>query len=967
MKQYLLYILIALFAFPMAVRGKYTPHHISATEISSTSINSFSIQPITDKTYTGIAIEPLVVVSDAADAILTNNVDYTVAYNQNINAGTAYVTITGIGDYEGTLTSTFVISKARLTITARPQTMVYGTTPSSLNLEGEYDITGFVNNETQSVLHTLPTVYIDSSITSASTVGTYNNIVRASGATAGNYTMSYTHNHLTITQNKGSGYLTFDPIGDKTYGDKPFRLNGNHSLGKAVTFESCNPDIVSITGSGSNWVATIHNAGDVTITMKFAGDANLIAEETEQIITIAKAQLYVTALPQERGYGEGNANISSNYCMSGFVNASDAGGFTCFPTAYISPEYGADIQPGTYIGGVLVSGGEHPNYVTNYSYGTLTIEPIIRNIHFAPFCGKTYGDPSFNLSATHAGGLPVKFESLNPNIISVQEVDGIWTATILHAGTAVIRAYVEGDEGHGMTEKFQSINIARTPLTIYTANKSRYYGQPNPEFTLSFSGLKYDDSVNDFGTIDITCPATERSNVGQYTIYASGAVNPNYIISYSNGNLSVNQATLSVKAKEVETIFGTPPSSLNLSGAYEISGFLFDDNETVLTSKPTVEIDASITEATSAGTYERKVLVSGAVAQNYAAIYTSNTLTIRKAQQIITFPEPGTKLLEDEPFNAQASIDTRLPLTYSSGNQSIAEIVADGTITILKTGTVTITVTQEGNENYEPATVSHILNITSDDATIHRLTINGQAINIEDNMHYDLLCREVTDYRVIIETETNAIVSTGKLFTAVVDKPMLKVIELKVTSQDGTKTKTYTLTIEKRFNFDAIVITRWNNTMTVINNPENNGGYRFTSFKWFRNGEELATGQSYSAGSKGETLLGTDRYFVEVTSNNFDGTLRSCEGYPNLKSMTVKAYPNPAGLNETIYVEADVADGLLDGAVIEIYNITGVKIKQVKVQGHLTPINIDKGSLGTYIFKLKGKDGFSREVKIVVN
>ena len=38
------------------------------------------------------------------------NADYTVSYSNNINAGTATVTITGIGFYEGTTGTTFRIT-----------------------------------------------------------------------------------------------------------------------------------------------------------------------------------------------------------------------------------------------------------------------------------------------------------------------------------------------------------------------------------------------------------------------------------------------------------------------------------------------------------------------------------------------------------------------------------------------------------------------------------------------------------------------------------------------------------------------------------------------------------------------------------------------------------------------------------------------------------------------------------------
>jgi|GEM_PF-6914087 len=59
-------------------------------------------------TYDGSAKKPLVTVKHGT-TILLNGLDYLVSYSNNINAGTATATITGIGNYTGTASKTFVI------------------------------------------------------------------------------------------------------------------------------------------------------------------------------------------------------------------------------------------------------------------------------------------------------------------------------------------------------------------------------------------------------------------------------------------------------------------------------------------------------------------------------------------------------------------------------------------------------------------------------------------------------------------------------------------------------------------------------------------------------------------------------------------------------------------------------------------------------------------------------------------
>ncbi len=70
--------------------------------------------------YTGSAITPEVTVQDGS-AALVKGADYTVSYENNVNAGNvAKVTITGKKNYKGSVTGTFSIAKATLTSIDKP-------------------------------------------------------------------------------------------------------------------------------------------------------------------------------------------------------------------------------------------------------------------------------------------------------------------------------------------------------------------------------------------------------------------------------------------------------------------------------------------------------------------------------------------------------------------------------------------------------------------------------------------------------------------------------------------------------------------------------------------------------------------------------------------------------------------------------------------------------------------------------
>lgn len=81
------------------------------------SLENCTVSDIPDQTYTGSEIEPEIVVTDG-ETTLTLGTDYTVSYSGNTNAGTATVTIAGMGNYSGTIEKTFTITKATPTVTA---------------------------------------------------------------------------------------------------------------------------------------------------------------------------------------------------------------------------------------------------------------------------------------------------------------------------------------------------------------------------------------------------------------------------------------------------------------------------------------------------------------------------------------------------------------------------------------------------------------------------------------------------------------------------------------------------------------------------------------------------------------------------------------------------------------------------------------------------------------------------------
>lgn len=257
------------------------------------------------------------------------------------------------------------------------------------------------------------------------------------------------------------------------------------------------------------------------------------------------------------------------------------------------------------------------------------------------------------------------------------------------------------------------------------------------------------------------------------------------------------------------------------------------------------------------------------------------------------------------------------------------------------------------------------------DASLARVKINGTEYS-EVPEYYAIDCDYKGDEAKIevipndpkasvqLISESSNIRIFENIITVTADKPFRQKVVFSITAEDGITKEEFSVVIEKYFGFKDIVVTRWNNTLTVINNPANNGGYRFVAFKWYRNGAEISTSQSYTAGAE---VNDNDKYYVEVTTDKGE-ILRSCTSGIRLKSLAVKAYPNPVNRGEVVYVDADLEDSLLKNAIIEVYNSSGVKVQEVRVAERITPVTLRSNS-GTYIFIFRNDQGYTKELKII--
>jgi len=258
----------------------------------------------------------------------------------------------------------------------------------------------------------------------------------------------------------------------------------------------------------------------------------------------------------------------------------------------------------------------------------------------------------------------------------------------------------------------------------------------------------------------------------------------------------------------------------------------------------------------------------------------------------------------------------------------------------------------------------------SDYAEIISLTVDGLPVTFSNNTYSMAADCNVEALAIAVTAVPNTTVQINGVTTTNSTVNLAtygdNAINIKVTAKNGINTKTYTLWVHKPIPFEKIVKVRWNNTMTIINNPAYNGGYTFVEYKWFYNGRQLSTEQWHSAGYDGRAIPAGE-YRVEMVTESRE-VLHSCYNESILLpiSMDAQAYPNPVPAGGTLNLDAGVEEEQLRGAVVEVYNMQGKRVATQKVQGRLTSIPVHYQT-GVYVLVLRGSDGFRKEMKVIVN
>ena len=305
-----------------------------------------------DKVYDGNEHKWIPTVTDKADKKLKAGTDYTVEYStKNFkDVGTIDVTITGIGNYTGTVTRTYKITPKSVTVTADNKSKVFGEKDPELTAT----VAGTIGKDT--VEYTL-------SRKAGEDVGTYT-ITPSGKAEQGNYSVSYVAGTLTITSQ------SIDP------GTDPEKPNPDYTGAKVNS-----PSDEVYDGNEHKWIPTVTDKADKKLE---AGKDYTVEYSTKNFKDVGTIDVTITGIGNYTGTVTRTYKITPKSVTVTADNKSKVFGEKDPElTATVAGTLGEDTvkydvvrEAGENVGKYTITPSgkaEQGNYSVTYATGTLTI------------------------------------------------------------------------------------------------------------------------------------------------------------------------------------------------------------------------------------------------------------------------------------------------------------------------------------------------------------------------------------------------------------------------------------------------------------------------------------------------------------------------------------------------------------------------------------------------------------------
>ena len=482
-----------------------------------------------DEVYDGNEHKWIPTVTDKADKKLKAGTDYTVEYStKNFkDVGTIDVTITGKGNYTGTVTRTYKITPKSVTVTAEDKTKVFGETDPKLTAK----VAGTLGNDT--VEYTL-------SRETGEAAGKYEITVKGDKL-QGNYKVTYVAGTLTITSQ------SIDP------GTDPEKPNPDYTGAKVNS-----PKDSVYDGKEHKWIPTVTDKADKKLE---AGKDYTVEYSTKNFKDVGTIKVTITGI----GNYSGTVKRSYKVTPKEYTVTTESATKTYSGTALTAGGKVEGIVSGetvefTTTGSQTEVGTSKNTYelvwksakATNYtlakeSIGKLTVKaksivPDDKDTPDSDKTGITVSEPSDSMydGKEHKEVLTVTDTKTGKELVAGTDYSVTYSSDLVNAGTVKVTVAGLGNYTGSFTKTYK---ITKRSVTLTSATVSKVYdgsALTNTSITVSGDGFVEGEGAS----YEVTGTQTEVGNSANAFEYKLNekTLASNYNITKVVGTLTITAA-----------------------------------------------------------------------------------------------------------------------------------------------------------------------------------------------------------------------------------------------------------------------------------------------------------------------------------------------------------------------------------------------------------------------------------------
>ncbi|WP_368019161.1 MBG domain-containing protein [Olsenella sp. AGMB03486] len=676
--------------------AKESNYTVSATtgtlEVTKGNISdedTFTVSQPEDTTYNGLEQrQPVSVTFDkSGDAVSTD--DYTVQYTPAVDAGTVTVTITGRNNLSGTVTRTYQITPATLTVTTPDASKAYDGTP----LTAAGTVSGFVNGETATFKTT------GSQTEAGSSDNTYT-LAFDQTAKESNYTVSATTGTLEVTKGDISKYVTLTPS------DVTVTYDGEaHTAGTATaTDTNSNALTIEYSTDGKTWtenpadIAATNVLDSTTVQIRVsAGNYEGYLTGTEQL-TIKKAPVTITTGAAEKAY-DGTPLTDDQIEVAGLrngetVSVKTTGTITepgstpnTYDITWASEAPAAKHGIASFIQSLFAAPAaettaptaKQSNYEVTDNLGALTVTKASVDSTDGRFTVEGLADVKYD-GASHEEKPVVTDTKTGAKLVEGTDYKLTYSDDTVNAGTVTVTVTTLPTSEHYTGSVSRTYNILKRDVTLTSASdKKSYDGTPLTNDHVTVAGEDFADGEG--AAFDVTGTITNVGTVKNTFAYTlkDGTKAGNYNITKTEGTLTVSAGNIAdedafMVGKPEDTTYNGQEQKQPVTVSFKNGGAVSTDDYTVSYSEDTVNAGAVTVTITGKGN------LSGQVTREYQILPKGYTVTTEDADKTYD----GTALTA--PGEVEGIVDGETYTFETTGSQTDAGS-SDNTYTLTFDGT----------------------------------------------------------------------------------------------------------------------------------------------------------------------------------------------------------------------------------------------------------------------------------------